>query len=113
MTFEIMNGHQFHLQTKLFQEQAITHAAQKVEELIAQNSKLISKPYVLSRVICKEAYDKFKKEVEKAFPSETYRTLITLTLQARETLFFVDLKERVIEIINKSKPDISSSKMDG
>jgi hypothetical protein len=60
------------------------------------------KTNVVSHGLCKEAYQIFKLEIERTFPTQVYKDLVVLTLQAREAVFFVDLKKRVITILSAS-----------
>ncbi len=98
---EALDTHQFYLQTKSFQDQATTFAMKQAEKLVAQNHTLI-KVNIASLAVCRKAYNMFKSNLEKAFPSPTYTSLITLTLQSRENAFFVDLKDRLITAFNEA-----------
>ncbi len=99
---ESLNTHQFYLKTKSFQEEASLSALTEAERFLAEGKPNL-KVHVLSRSICKKAFEIFKKELKQTFPSDIYNELMELTFLSRETFFFVDLKERVIKILTQSK----------
>ncbi|NGX59929.1 MAG: hypothetical protein KR126chlam3_01089 [Chlamydiae bacterium] len=98
MTSEVNNFFTFSLQSREWEQQAYDAAIDIAEQLAGTNIRMLNHT---SRRICTQAFETFKRNMEKTFSSDPYKDLIILTLRAREGLFFVDLKERVIIILKK------------
>ena len=94
-----IDNHRFYIATKQLELEAVSSAKARAAQL-ALESMPSWKISMLSRRVSKEAFELFERRIKEAFPSETYSTLIFLTLQARETLFFGSLPESILSIIS-------------
>jgi hypothetical protein len=92
------NPQNFSIQTKVLEQQSCDSAISKAKELVHEKKSCMVQR--ASRKICNEAFDVFKKNIQDAFPHDDYKDLISLTLISREKLFFIDLKDRVINILS-------------
>lgn len=87
--------------TKTYQQEAFESAIAKANEAIKNANEI--KISTISRKICEEAFKIFKKNMVASFSDPTYESLLELTLLSRQKIFFIDLKEKVKEVLSTSK----------
>ena len=97
MSFGVDN-HLFGIETKVFQADAISSAMEKARDSASQVSTS-AKANRVARGICREAFTRFKTNIEAKFPADEYKDLIYLTLESRENHFFVTLQRQVVEVL--------------
>lgn len=82
---------------------AIAEAKQKKEQGIEPG-----KIFRVSRRICNDAYELFKKNMQTAYPDDQDKNLLALTLMSRDKKFFYELPEKVREILKGTQPELNS-----
>lgn len=82
---------------------AIAEAKLKHEQGI-QSGKI----FRVSRKICNDAYELFKKNMQTAYPDDQDENLLVLTLMSREKKFFYELPEKVTEILQGPQPELKA-----
>lgn len=97
MTTTVYDPLKFSLQTKVLEQQSYDSAISRAKELLQSKTSVMA--HTVSRKICREAFDNFKRNIQATFPYDDYNDLIFLTLKSRENLFFIDLKDRIINIL--------------
>ncbi len=103
MSSTVYNPHEFNLKTKTFEQQAYDSAIETAKQIA--KTEVGIKVHRVSRKVCNEAFEDFKRKLEATFPSDDYNNLNFLTLKSRENLFFIDLKDRVITIFRNPKAE--------
>lgn len=99
-----IDGHRFNLATKSLQDSAVDLALKEVEKYKEQGLVSTSvKCGRFARKICRDVYTNFKQNLSEQFPSEGYKDLVSLTLKSRTNFFFLDLQDRVKELLLDSK----------
>ncbi len=107
MSAQSIDSHRFNLRTKTFESQSTALALEKAKQIVNEATKDI-RASITSQVLCTEAYNMFKQKLEGEFNSDSYEALVKLTLQSREDLFFVKLKDDIKAIL-LSRPTVESS----
>ena len=95
-----INGPLFYRSTMRLQNEAVTSALGEARAYQDQ-SLTAARAEGLSHKICSDVFKKFKQQITKEFPTETYHVYISLFLDSRRSLFFIDLRDRVKSLIRK------------
>lgn len=97
MNSQTYDPFKFSQRTNNLQRQVYDAALAKAEELAKTKENI--KAFSMARKICKEAFQIFQNNLQVEFSEDAYKNLLELTILSRETLFFVELKEKITEIL--------------
>jgi hypothetical protein len=91
----------FAQETRTFQKQAYDAAIEKAEKLVKTNKNI--RTFRTTRKICNEAYQVFQNKLQTAYSDDYYKDLVELTIMSREKLFFIELNDKVIDILQNAE----------
>ena len=98
MSTKPYNPQIFCTQTKMLEQEFYQLAIDKAKKE-ALDEKASRRANSLSSRICRQAFNTFKNNLENTFSSDDCKSLVDLTLKSRESLFFVDLREQIKNIL--------------
>ncbi len=97
MTSFTYDPFKFSHDTNSFQKQAYEAAIAKTQEIVKTKENI--KTFSVARKICKEAFEIFKNNMQATFPDPSCKDLVEITISSRETIFFVELNEKITSIL--------------